>query len=240
MTGEGSNGEGARRRAAEQGDAEAMFELGTSAEEQARQLMADARAWFERSARAGSLDAVHALVRLAVASRDYSHAQWLLQEAEREHAGVPAEWLVSVAPDVLGSRLALDGDGEADDGDAVFTVISPRVAHATAAVARVAERLMDVDEHGVEQSWEERQSAWEPGADWPYTPNCLFDVTWNSYAAQVHLDTKGWNSAAMGRTMVGILVDALVADAVPAHIAGRRHDLDGDFIRVWEDPSAGE
>jgi len=52
----------------------------------------------------------------------------------------------------------------------------------------------------------------------------------------VQLDTKGVMWAAMGRTIVGMLVDALVADAVPAHVAGHCPDIPTQWT-VWKDPA---
>lgn len=230
------------RRAAESGDADAIVELATRIEAEARRLQRDARAWFERGMQAGSLDATHAVVRLAVADRKYDYARVLLLEAQRTHERQPADRFVSVAPDVLGGELALDSDDSHDEGDATFTVIAGfgHERRAAAACARVAPRLMDVDEFGVEKSFEEREQEWEPGTEEPYMPNFLSDVRWNRYGALVHLDTKGGLTAAMGRAMVGILVEALVADEIPAHIAGHLPDLIPERWVVWTDPDASE
>lgn len=235
MTGDRSRDE-ALVAAAEQGDAQAMFEIDTRSEDRARELLVYAREAFRRGADAGSLDAVHALVRLHVAAREYDDAQWLLHDAERRHPDVSAARLISVAPDVLGP-LTFDGDG-ADDypGAGVFTVISPHAFRAAAAVARVAGRLMNVNEHGDIQPADELPD--ETG-DIPYTPNFVFDVQWCQYGSEVMLDTKGVMWAAMGRTMVGILVDALAADRISAHVVGHRSDLRAE-LQVWKDPGAGD
>ena len=211
-----------------------MFELAADMEGRARQQMRDARAWFERGMYAGSLDARLAVVRLMVADRKYGYAQLFLREALANHPSVPADRFVTVAPDVLGGGLALDSDGGHDEGDAVFTIIAAYPDRAAAAVARVAPRLMDVDEFGVEKSYELRERELQPGDEEPYTPNYLSDVRWNQYGALVHLDTKGGLAAAMGRAMVAILVDALVADAIPAHVAGECRDLGADEWAVWQ------
>jgi hypothetical protein len=46
------------------------------------------------------------------------------------------------------------------------------------------------------------------------------DVEICVYGAVVKLDTKGVTFSAIGRTIVGMLVDALAADRVPARITG--------------------
>jgi TPR repeat protein len=217
----------ALRQAAEQGDRDAMFELAEVTERQARTLLGDAREWYSRAARAGSLEASLALAGLAVQEGDYENCRWHLADAERRHVDVPADRLVTVAPDVLGPRLSLDGDG-ADEfrGAGVFTVISPHARRAAGAVARVASQLLYVDEHGVLDEGLDGEA---------YTPNYLYDVKWCGYGAMVSLDTKSVMWAAMGRTMVGILVGALAADRVPAHITGYRGDLDTQWSE-WAAP----
>ena len=208
----------------------AMLELAEAAERQAHALMAEARDWYRRGAGTGSLDAALALVRLAVRDGDYEEGQWQLQDVARRHPDVPSARLVTVAPDVLGPRLSLEGDGVDDfPGAGTFTVISPDPQRAAAAVARVAGRLLYVDEHGAEHA------EYEEPEDEAYTPNYLDDVKWCRFGALVSLDTKGGMWAAMGRTMVGILVEALVADGVPAHVTGYCRDLDTEW-REWKDP----
>jgi hypothetical protein len=54
--------------------------------------------------------------------------------------------------------VALERDdlgGGHDDGDAVFTVVADYPDRAASAVARVASRLMDVDDYSVEKSQED-------------------------------------------------------------------------------------
>jgi hypothetical protein len=139
---------------------------------------------------------------------------------------------VTVAPEVLGKDIALDGDDAGDPvGAGAFTVITPSIDRAAAALTRVAPRLMDVDEHG---------NVVAPGevpTDEAYTPNFVFDPEVCHFGAMVKLDTKGVMWSAMGRTMVGMIVDALVADGIPAHITGYRADLRGEW-RVWQPPDA--
>jgi hypothetical protein len=185
--------------------------------------------------RAGSLEAKLALVRVAVQAGDYAEAQRRLRDTELRYADVPAAHLVTVAPDVLGP-LSLEGDGDGDyPGAGTFTVISPYVQRAAAAVERVAQRLMLVDEHGVLHSDDELDALDRGEA---YTPNYVDDVRYGQYGAIVVLDTKSWMSSAMGRTMVGVLSAALVEDGVAAHITGYCRDLDSDWA-VWTAPDAG-
>jgi hypothetical protein len=73
---------------------------------------------------------------------------------------------------------------------------------------------------------------WGSG-DLPYTPNYVWPVTVSRYGARVGLDTKGVLRAAMARTMVELIAEALVQDAVPAHISGEQPILDG-YMRPWQ------
>jgi hypothetical protein len=216
-----------------------MVELAARCEARAHELLAEARDLISRAANEGySLDAELALVRLFVAEGEYQSAQSRLREIESRHAGAPAQRFVTVAPDVLGPRLRLDGNGRGD-GDAVFTVISPYPDRAASAVAEVAPRLMDVNEHGDIQTPEDTarlEDAATADEDIPYTPNYLFDIHRCQYGPEVALDTKGWMTAPMGRKMVSILVDALVAAAIPAHVTGRCLGIDPDHWRVWNGP----
>jgi hypothetical protein len=214
-------------RAAQQGDAGAMFELADDCERRAQALRREAREWYRRGALAGSLDATLALARIAVQDGDYEEGQWQLRDGKRRHEGVRPGRLVAVAPDALGP-LSLDGDGDADwPGAGVFTVISAHPRRAAVAIERVANRLMDVDEHGVLHAPDEDY------AGDAYTPNYLHTLQWCDRGVMVVLDTKGWMSAAMGRTMIGILTDALVTDCVPAVITGYRGDLKSEW-NDWE------
>jgi hypothetical protein len=100
---------------------------------------------------------------------------------------------------------------------------------------------MDVNEHGDIQTPDDTARLSDAATEWddvPYTPNYLFDVHVCPYGPEVSLDTKGWMTAAMGRKMVSILVDALVEESIPAHIAGRCLDIDPSYWRVWEEPAA--
>ncbi len=215
--------EEALRSRAAAGDADAMFELATRLEERARQFAGEARGWLERGVGAGSLDALHGVVRLAVAERDYDLATSLLRQARERSPGLPAERYVSVAPDVLGRDLPLDGDGVSDlPGAGVFTVITPEGWQAVQTLAPVAPRLLGVDEFGVLHPPD-----WIPpsGADPPYTPNSLGDLEWTYFAVMIILDTKGEMTAAMGRTMVRIVVNALAAGGIAAHVTGACPDV---------------
>jgi TPR repeat protein len=214
-----------RRRASEEHDARSMFELAARLESTAERARAEARQWYEHSARQGSLDAVHALVRLAVGEGDAATARWLLQDAERRYPDAPARALISVAPDALGPRLSLDGESPEFDehpGAGTFTVITPHAQRAAAALSAVLPRLLHVDEHGTVMSWEEREGTEHEEA---YTPNDAFDVEWSEYGALVSLDTKSTMTSPMGRVIIEILVDALTTAAVPAHVAGYRPEL---------------
>jgi hypothetical protein len=179
-----------------------------------------------QSADAGSLAALHRLVGLAVVERDYWQAQYLLSTIPRDHAAVPAEQWVSVAPGVLGPGVSLDGDDEEDvPGAGTFTVITPHVNVAVASLARVAPRLMDVDEHGnVLEPGQMPEEGVAPGEE-AVTPSYVSDVEKCAFGAMVGLDTDGVIFSAMGRTLVGILIDALAADGIPAHITGHCPDL---------------
>jgi hypothetical protein len=212
-----------------------MHELGARLEQQGRELIAEARAWYKRSFDARSLDGLNALIRLTVADGDYAEAHWLMRAAASMCHDRPGESLVTVAPDVLGRTVSLDGD-DVDDvvGAGDFTVVSPDPDRAAAAVARVADELMNVDERGVYITTE--QWVGEGRDDEAYTPNYLFPTQVSEAGARVSLDTKGVMWSAMGRTMVGILADALAADRVPAHITGFRADLDRRW-RDWAAPS---
>src|SRR5689334_12419739 len=129
-------------------DADEQFQRARELLGRAAELEAEARGWMDRAAHAGSLDAIHGLVQLAVADGDYAQAQRHLSWAT-SHRDVPAERWVSVAPGVLGRGVSLDGDDVEDVvGAGSFTVITPWVDRAAAALARVSPELMNVTEHG--------------------------------------------------------------------------------------------
>jgi hypothetical protein len=167
-------------------------------------------------------------VRDAAADDDHEQAWSLLQDIARRHPDADPGDLVTVAPDVLGP-VALDSDGDFDGpGAGCFTVLSPAPAEAAAAIARVAPRLLNVDDRGIEHS--DSEIARTSGA---YTPNYLHDIVWCDRGAKVTLDTKGSMSAPMGRTMVAILTHALVDDRVPALVTGWIPALDDPMTR-WD------
>ncbi|WP_037499949.1 hypothetical protein [Solirubrobacter soli] len=58
-----------------------------------------------------------------------------------------------------------------------------------------------------------------------YTPNFVFAPRASGDAVQLAMDTKGFMSAAMGRTIVGVMIDALASARIPAHIGGWMSDL---------------
>jgi hypothetical protein len=209
---------------------ELLFELAVDMETHARGLLADARRMYHRSYLERSLDAMLALVRLGVENREYGYGQVLLTDAKRLHPDEPAERFVTVAPDVLGPHVGLDGDGDGDgDFAGAFVAISPEPERAAVALQRVAHRLMEVNEHGEVQTPADEERYEDAGQDPPYTPNYVGDATWNRYGAALGVDTNGFITAAMGRTMVAILVEALVEDGIAAHLTHDTADL-----REWE------
>jgi hypothetical protein len=222
-------------------DAQALYETGARLEAEAQQVLAlartasdrlfrEARTMFDTSGRAGSLAGMTALVRLVAADgSSFGWAQSLLAEAERRFPDAPRRELVSVAPDVLGPKLRHDGDSE-DDPNPLFAVISPYPERAAATLARISPGLMNVDEFGGIQSLLELGPE---NVDSPYTPNYIWPVAISSYGAQVALDTKGGLAAAMGRTMVELIADALAQDEVPAHIVGE-HQILINLMNPWQ------
>jgi len=204
------------------------FEQGVDLETRGRALLGQARDAYQRGFDARSLDALHALIRLNVADGHFAEAQWLMQYVPdylRDHPDGP---LVSVAPDVLGRGVALDGnDVEEVAGAGAFTVIARKPERAAAVLASVSERLMRVDETG------HTLAPGELPAEDVYTPNFVFDVEICQFGAMVKLDTKGVMFSAMGRTMVAIIVDALTKERLPAHVTGYRPELRSEF-RDWE------
>ena len=215
--------------AAQQGDAQAMFELGMRAEEQSRQLFAEARQWFERSVQAGSLEALHALVRHVIVEgeAELPVALSLLQQVERKHSDEPPERLVSVSiPDLR--------------GEASFTILTPYPQRAAEAIAPAALRLMDVDENGVEMPEEDRWRRYEQTGELLYTPNYIGDVKWGYCGAFVSLDTKDYISTAMVTTMAEILREALAAHAIPAHITGWTPRSSQDFHQTCPLPEPSD
>ncbi len=206
-------------------DAHAMFRRAEELLERAAELDAEARTWMERSAGAGSLDALHALAHLAVVDGRYDAAVSYVHQYT-QHADVPPERWVSVAPNVLGAGVSLDGDDVEDVvGAATFTVFTLQNDTAARALAPVVPRLGLVDEHGDVVGPDPPPTGAEPA----YTPNFVFDVEYGTRGALVQLDTKGVMWSAMGRTMVGMLVEALAAERIPAHIAGYCPALRGEW-----------
>ena len=91
------------------------------------------------SADADSLAALHRIVGRAVAESNYPQAQRLLSSVPSDYRDVPPEQWVRVAPGVLGPGVSLDGDDELDvPGAGTFSVITPHVFRAVAALKRVA------------------------------------------------------------------------------------------------------
>lgn len=174
----------------------------------------DRAARYAQAADAGAIAEAVQVIRDAAAAEDLDQAAALLQDlASRD---------IESAPVVVAAALESPADG-----DGCFTVLSPAPAAAAASVARVAPRLLNVDEHGREHP------DGEIADDDVYTPNYLHDVTWCDRGAQVMLDTKGAMAPAMKHAMVAILVDALTEDRVPALLTGWVPGLDGAFVR-WD------
>ncbi|HEX6457279.1 MAG TPA: hypothetical protein VF032_00055 [Thermoleophilaceae bacterium] len=207
---------------------DAIAEIAAEAERTILAAAAERQARYQRTVDAGSLAGALAIVRDAAAADDHEQAWALLQDIASRHRDADPADLVTVAQDVLGP-VPLDSDADFDGpGAGCFTVLSPVPAQAAAAIARVAPRLLNVDDRGIEHP--DSDAA---GASGAYTPNYLHDIRWCDRAAQVALDTKGAISAPMGRTMVAILTDALVDDRVPALITGWIPTLD-DAMARWD------
>jgi hypothetical protein len=200
----------------------------------ARDELAEDRVRLERAADEGAIDAVNGLARLHVGLQEYAAAQRCLAGGAERFGYTAAARLVSVAPDLLGAGLELDGDavGDTDGGaDAEFTIISPYPERAAAAIDRVAHRLSDVDEHGVELSIDARFAQGRDRSE-AYTPNYVSDVMIAPEGAKLRIDTKGVMWSAMGHTIVVILTGALSDDRVAAHIVGTCSDLNAAF-EIW-------
>ena len=89
---------------------------------------------------------------------------------------------------------------------------------------------MEVDEHGnVLEPGQLPEVGVAPGEE--IYPPSYSDVEMCAYGAIVGFVTDGVMFSAMGRTILGILIDALSADSIPAHITGHRPDL-----RFWPLP----
>jgi hypothetical protein len=92
-------------------DADAMYAHAMRLSAHAAELEAEARRWLRDASRAGSLDACHGLVRVAVAEREYSKATAQMHSIEARFPDFPRREWISVAPDALGRDLALASDG---------------------------------------------------------------------------------------------------------------------------------
>ncbi len=222
------------RKAADAGDSEAMYTLATELEARARAMIAEAQEWLEKASVTGSLDALHGLVRIAVGASDYEGAVRWLEDIPYLFPDAAGRSWVSIAPDVLGRDLPLDGEGTSGLlGIGTFTVITAYGARAAAALEPVAPRLIEVNEFGELQPWDPNR---EPYTEVPYTPSYVAPLEYNQFAVEINVDTDGDITAAMGRTMVTILADALAANRIPSHIAGFRRDLQGQ-LRTYEPPA---
>lgn len=210
------------------GSADWIAEIAGEAECAIVAASAERQARYERAVDAGSLTDALVVVRDAAVDDDHEQAWSLLQDVARRHPDADPGGLVTVAPDILGP-VDLDSDGDFDGpGAGCFTVLSPAPAAAAAAIARVAPRLLNVDDRGTEHP--DYDTAATSDA---YTPNFLHGVVWCDRGAQVTLDTKGSMSAPMARTMVAILSQALVENRAPALITGWIPELDDSMSR-WD------
>ncbi len=204
-------------------DADAIYAYAMRLSARAAELEEEARRWLRDASRAGSLDACHGLVRVAVAEREYSTATAQMHSIEVRFPDVPRRDWISVAPDALGRDLALDSDGASSlPGAGVFTIITPYGDRALEALRPAAQRLLDVDEFGGIQPPDVDPPE---GVDPPFTPSWVDRLRWDHDAVQILLDTKGEMTGPMGRTMIAILVDALAVANLPTHVAGDCPDL---------------
>jgi hypothetical protein len=207
-----------------------IAEIAGEAERAIVAAAAERQARYRRAVEAGAVADALVVVCDAAVDDDHEQAWSLLQDVARRHPDADPGSLVTVAPDILGP-VDLDSDGDFDGpGAGCFTVLSPAPSAAAAAIARVAIRLLNVDERGIEHpDWD---AANDSGF---YTPNYLHGVGWCDRGVQVTLDTKGAMSAPMARTMVAILSRALVENRVPALITGWIPDLDDSMTRWAND-----
>ena len=215
-----------RTSAAETGSSDAVAEIVREAERAIASAVAEREARYKQAVDVGSLSDAVAVVRDAAVDDDHEQAWRLLQDIARRHPDADPADLITIAPNVLGG-VALDGDGDFEAPEAgLFTVLSPAPTAAAAALARVTDRLMNVDDKGIEHN--DSSTARDSGA---YTPNTIHEITTCDFGAQVSLDTKGWMPAPMARTMLAIITQSLVADRVPALITGWIPALDHKMTR---------
>src|SRR4051794_9528369 len=132
------------------GSADWIAEIAGEAERAIVAASAERQARYERAVDAGSLTDALVVVRDAGVDDDHEQAWSLLQDVARRHADADPGGLVAVAPDIL-APVALHSDGAFDGpGAGCFTALSPAPAAAAAAIARVAPRLLNVDDRGTE------------------------------------------------------------------------------------------
>jgi hypothetical protein len=197
----------------ESGDA--IAEIAREAERAIAAAVAEREARYQHAIDTDSLTDALAVVRDAAADDDHEQAWRLLQDVTRRKPDANPADLVIIAPNVL-DDVPLDGDDGFDGpGAGCFTVISPAPAKAAAALARVTGRLMNVDENGFEHTGS--ATGRESGA---YTANTIHDITTCDLGAQVSLDTKGWMSAPMARTMLATITQSLTDAGIAALITG--------------------
>lgn len=205
-----------------------IAEIAHEAERAGVAATAERQERYQRAIDADSVPDALAVIRDAAVGNDYEQAWLLLKDLGQRHPDPYPNHLVTVAPDVLGP-VSLDSDGTFDGpGAGCFTVLSPDPAKATAAVARIAARLLNVDDRGTEHS--DSEIARTAGA---YTPNYLHDLLWCDRGTLVMLDTKGTMPAPMARAMLDIITRALLDERVPALITGWIAALSSE-MKPWE------
>lgn len=115
--------------------------------------------------------------------------------------------------------------------DPAFLVVTPDQERALLPLYRAGQRFYLVGESGREHA--------QPDVD-EYTPNWVSDIYLTEEGLVLLVDTKGELSPEMGDTMLRILTEELVADAVPALITapplGFTSDLES--IPTWTPPTS--
>jgi hypothetical protein len=212
---EQSSSDASRARDLGTGVTDLISEISQQADRAIAAAAADRADRYERAMDAGLLTEAVAIVRDAVVDDDHDQAWMLLGDIARRHPEAEPAGLVTVAPNVLGA-VSLDSEDYFDDpGAGCFTVLSPQPAKAAAAVTPVLERLLNVDDQGIEYADSEI-----PRTAGGYTPNYLHDLLWCDRGVQIILDTKGSMSAPMARGMLTIITGALIHNLVPAVVTG--------------------
>lgn len=204
-------------------------EMAEEAERAVVAAIAERQRRYQRATDMGSLPDALETIRDAADDDDHEQAWALLQDIARRHHDADPSDLVLVSSNLPSPTSRMKDEDFGELGDACFTILSPVPSQAAAAIDRVAPRLLNVDDRGVEHPDSDAAAASDE-----YTANFLFDTLWCDSAAQVTLDTKGAMTPQMARTMISILIDALVQDRVPALITGWVPGLN-DAMTPWND-----